>query len=76
MSQLTIYLDDNELKQVKKAARREQVSVSRWARERLSKASGEGWPKDYFKLFGSLSDTDFERPDQGDWSDDIPRKAL
>ena len=32
--------------------------------------------KDFLDLFGSLDDSDIERPDQGDYSSDAKREAL
>ena len=76
MSQLTIYLDEASMKDVKKSAKRENVSVSLWARRRLCEAIRHTWPRDYFDLFGALRDSDLARPAQGDLAADSPRKTL
>ncbi len=76
MSQLTIYLDEASMKEVKKSAKREKISVSLWARRRLSEAIRHTWPRDYFELFGALRDSDLTRPPQGDLSANTPRKAF
>lgn len=76
MSQLTIYLDEASMKDVKKSAKRENISVSLWARRRLSEAIRHTWPRDYFELFGALRDSDLTRPPQGDLTADSPRKSL
>jgi hypothetical protein len=76
MSQLTIYLDEESLSRVKTAAERERLSVSKWARQKLTEAANRAWPEDYFELFGALRDTEFERPDQGAFDDDAARKEL
>lgn len=76
MSQLTIYLDEKAMRDVKKAARRQHMSLSRWARTRLTAAAGESWPDGYFNLFGSLAGEAFERPPQGDGANDLKRKGL
>jgi hypothetical protein len=76
MSQLTIYLDPESMRAVKSAARRERLSVSRWASVHLGAAARRAWPQDYFGLFGSLSDCDFQRAPQGDFAKDAPREAL
>ncbi|MBU6170067.1 MAG: hypothetical protein KGQ87_01070 [Verrucomicrobia bacterium] len=39
MAQLTIYLDADTQKKVEAAARRESVSLSRWARDHLARAA-------------------------------------
>lgn len=76
MSQLTIYLDQESMRAVKSAARRERLSVSRWASIHLGAAARRAWPKDYFGLFGALGDCDFRRAPQGDFEKDVPREAL
>ncbi len=76
MSQLTIYLDEASMKDVRRSAKREKVSVSLWARKRLSEAIRHTWPRDYFELFGALRDSDLARPPQGDLTADSPRKSL
>jgi hypothetical protein len=76
MSQLTIYLDDESMRAVKSAARRERLSVSKWASQHLGAAARRTWPKDYFALFGSLADCGFERAAQGEPGLDTPREAL
>ncbi len=76
MSQLTIYLDDVSMREVKRSARREHVSVSKWARQRLCEAVRHTWPPDYFKLFGALDAADLSRPPQADLPADSVRKAL
>jgi hypothetical protein len=64
------------MKDVKSAAKREKLSVSRWARKYLTRAAAQSWPDGYFSLFGALKDSDLERPPQGASADDIPRKRL
>jgi hypothetical protein len=76
MSQLTIYLDEASMKDVRRSAKREHVSVSLWARKRLCEAIRHTWPRDYFDLFGALHDSDLARPAQGDPKADSPRKSL
>ncbi len=76
MSQLTIYLDEASMKDVRKSAKRENVSVSLWARRRLSEAIRHTWPRDYFVLFGSLRDSDLTRPPQDALVADSPRKSF
>jgi hypothetical protein len=64
MSQLTIYLDPETQRKVEIAARRESVSLSRWAREHLAKAadaeSASAW--DHLSTFSGTIDETFEVP--------------
>jgi hypothetical protein len=76
MSQLTIYLGEEAMRDVKTAARKERVSVSQWARRRLCEAVRHAWPPEYFSLFGALRDSDLQRPTQGRWSKDVKRRVL
>jgi hypothetical protein len=76
VSQLTIYLDDASMQGVRKSAKRENVSVSLWARRRLSESIRHTWPQGYFDLFGALRASDLTRPAQDDLTADTPRKAL
>jgi hypothetical protein len=76
MSQMTIYLDDASIKAIKRSARRERVSVSNWARRRLSESVRDAWPEGYFSLFGALRDSDLARPSQTDLAADADRQEL
>ena len=76
MSQMTIYLDDASMTAIKQSARRERVSVSSWARRRLSDAVRHAWPADYFTLFGALRDSDLARPSQTDLAADVNRQEV
>lgn len=64
MAQLTIYIDDQTLSKVEKSANLANMSVSKWVRDKLYAVVEKEWPRGYFRLFGSLSDFDIERPEQ------------
>jgi hypothetical protein len=76
MSQLTIYLDETSMHDVRKSAKRDKVSVSLWARRRLCEAIRHTWPADYFGLFGALRESDLTRPPQGTLGADTTRRSL
>ena len=66
MEKLTVYIDPAMLEKVKMAAQRERKSISKWVRICLERALKNKWPKNYFKVFGALSeDENFKRPPQG-----------
>lgn len=71
MAQLTIYLDDKSGRLIERAAKRESLSLSRWAREKLILAAGApAWPEGYASVFGSVSDPSFRAPgDREEWQD-------
>lgn len=64
MPQLTIYLDPETQRKVEIAAKRESVSLSRWAREHLAKAadaeSSSAW--DHLAGFSGSVDDSFAPP--------------
>ena len=64
MAQLTIYLDEQTLRRVAEAARRERKSVSAWAREHLAESafSPGDWKAHVAESFGSIGDSSFEVP--------------
>ena len=76
MAQINLYVDNGTLKKISQAAKREHKSISKWVCMRLAIALERTWPEGYFDLFGSLADPSFTRPNQPDFSKDIPRKDL
>lgn len=73
MPQLTIYLDKEAEKRISRAARRESMSLSRWAREKLVLAAGApAWPKGYEQLLGKLDDPTFTTPPEAEGILDTP----
>ncbi len=77
MGQVTIYLEEGVLKEIRAAARREQLSVSRWVRRRLEGSLRDAWPEGYFDLFGALAhEGRFKRPPQPLFSKDVRREKL
>lgn len=76
MSQMTIYLEEKEMRDIRLSAKRENISVSRWARNRLCEAVHHAWPRGYFDLFGTLAESDLSRPPQADLGVDAERGGL
>jgi hypothetical protein len=63
MPHLNIYVDESAGKLIAKAAKRESLSLSRWARGKLLAAAGSPeWPADYPELLGSIRDETFVAP--------------
>jgi len=63
MAQLTIYLDAKSDRLIERAAKRDALSLSRWAREKLILAAGApAWPEGYAEVLGSISDRSFQAP--------------
>jgi predicted transcriptional regulator len=56
MAQVTIYLDEDTEKRVKKAARSERVSLSKWIASALRQKTEATWPKAVLDLEGAWPD--------------------
>jgi len=67
MPQLNIYLDKESEKAVRAAARKQSLSLSKWAGRELLRAASKGkqWPEDYSTLLGSIQDETFSIPEDG-----------
>lgn len=76
MAQLTVYIDDETRLRIEVAARRADVSVSQWVKQRLTSALQTEWPTGYFEMFGTLPDGELERPPQGRFADEASREPL
>lgn len=68
MATLTIYLDEEILRKVEAAARKEGSSISGWARGHLAAAAEprSELPEGWFELMGSLQDPTFVEPEESD----------
>ena len=64
MASLTIYLDEETLKAVERAAKKNGSSVSSWARYHLFEAAKpiKGWPDGYFERIESFDESTIEEP--------------
>ena len=59
MGQVTIYLDNETEKKLRKTARSHHVSVSKWVSRVIKEKISTEWPQDVVQLAGS-------------WKDDFP----
>jgi hypothetical protein len=60
---LNIYVDEPAGRLIARAAKRDSLSLSRWAREKLLAAAGAPeWPAGYRELLGSIDDDSFLVP--------------
>ncbi len=76
MAQITFYIDDETRRRIDRAAGDCGTSVSGWIGSRLRRALDDEWPDGYFELFGSLAESNIERPPQPDSDDDTPLAEL
>ncbi|MES1258021.1 MAG: CopG family transcriptional regulator [Acidobacteriota bacterium] len=78
MGQITIYLDDDTEKLVRRHVKISGESTSKWIAEAVRRRVSREWPADVLALFGSWKEDDF--PDAGDlrkgYGRDVKREAL
>jgi len=56
MAHLTIYLSDEVENQVRKAAKKAKVSVSKWVADQVTQSVNTTWPPEFLALAGSFND--------------------
>lgn len=76
MPQISLYIDEPTLKKIETAAKLEETSLSQWVRSRLVTSLDTSWPEGYLALFGSLKDSNLQRPAQPKASQDAKRLKL
>ena len=64
MPQLSLYFDEPTLKLLEKAAKTNNLSVSKWVKNKVLRSLEEEWPENYFALFGAIDDPSLKRPSQ------------
>jgi hypothetical protein len=76
MAHLTIYLNDDVERRVRKAAKAAKISISKWVAERVSQSVETSWPPEFLALAGAFPDF----PDADDlrkgYGEDVPRESL
>lgn len=63
MPQLSLYLDDASMAQLRKNAAAAKLSLSKYALRKINEPSRSGWPDGWFDLYGSITDETFVAPD-------------
>ena len=76
MPQISLYIDEKTMQQVEKAARAEELSISRWVGKQLKKSLKANYPADFENLFGSIKDESFTEPERLPAEADTPREGL
>jgi hypothetical protein len=62
MPQISLYIDKDTLLKIEKAAKQENISLSKWVGKNIKKAIQEQYPPKYFELFGAIVDEPFTVP--------------
>lgn len=76
MPQVSLYLDQDTLKKIETAAKKEKISISQWVRIKIQSSLDKNWPEDYFNLFGSIKDKSFSEPKKLNFTTDAKREEL
>ncbi|WP_022933004.1 hypothetical protein [Treponema bryantii] len=64
MPQLSLYVTQEQFQKIEREAHAEKMSLSKWVVSQLMNRIEPRYPEDWAELFGSVSDTSFERPVQ------------
>ena len=77
MPQLSLYLDETEMSNLRTSAASEGVSLSKYARNILNKSSEtNSWSSSFLGTFGAIDDESFKVPEDIDWSLDAKRLSF
>ena len=76
MPQLSLYLDDAAMADLRERAAIERLSLSSYARELIRNHADSAWPAGFWGLYGALGDESFALPDELDASLDGPLSAF
>ena len=64
MPQLSLYVTQEQFQKIEREAHAEKMSLSKWVVSQLMNRIEPRYPEGWAELFGSVSDTSFERPIQ------------
>ena len=76
MGQITIYLDDDTERKMKKAVRSQNISQSRWVAELIRSRLRETWPESVREIPGSWKDAPEAGKLRGELGADYSREDL
>ncbi|MCZ8342515.1 MAG: toxin-antitoxin system, antitoxin component [Leptospira sp.] len=76
MPQLSLYIDQETLKKIELAAKKEKISISQWVKGKLQSSFEKKWPDNYFQLYGSIDDKSYKKPDSLSFKDESKREAF
>ena len=64
MAQVSLYVDDERLEELRKEAAARGVSISKYVGQIIDERLGATkWPQGFFDLYGSISDETFVEPE-------------
>ena len=76
MPQLSLYLDDAAMEDLRKRAAQEGLSLSRFARSQICARPASKWPEGFWQTYGALCDESFVLPEKLDFAMDAPRGSF
>ncbi len=76
MPQLSLYLDDKTMTDLRESAATERLSLSSYARKLIRDRSDSTWPAGFWGLYGALEDESFALPAELDFTLDGPPPAF
>ncbi|TGL57045.1 toxin-antitoxin system, antitoxin component [Leptospira kemamanensis] len=76
MPQLSLYIDQDTLKKIELAAKKEKVSISQWVKVKLQNSFEKKWPEHFFQLYGSIVDDSFDKPAPLHFKNESPRDSF
>jgi len=76
MPQISLYIDEETMQKVEKAARGENLSISKWVGKQLKKSLKANYPADFENLYGSINDESFTEPERLPAKADAPRESF
>ena len=76
MPPVTVYLDKQAAEKMKRAAKAEGKSVSKWLAERVDESINEGWSEEALAACGAFKDFPLAEEIRARHGTDIPRERL
>ncbi|MBU4486780.1 MAG: toxin-antitoxin system, antitoxin component [Candidatus Delongbacteria bacterium] len=76
MPQISLYIDEDTLAKIEKAAKKEHISISKWVGRNIKESLEHQYPQGYFDLFGSIKDQSLVAERQADYKGDGKREEL
>ncbi len=77
MPQLSLYLNDTEMQDLREAATKNNSSISGYARRVLHEQKcTNSWSSSFLSTFGAINDETFKVPDDLPWSLDAKRSEF
>lgn len=76
MPQISLYIDENTLRKVEIAAKKQRISISRWVTQLIRSRVEPEYPPHYEDLFGSIQDESFAAAPEIPFAADAPREEM